>query len=292
MATLVAGGPEKLRRRPVLSNLIGTVSPLVFDRDGAEAALVFAEAGVPVCWVSMAGLGTTAPATIAGAYALGAAEVVAGAVLLQLAHPGAPVIASVMQAHADPRSGTTVTAPLAKRARFTATELLHTFGLPVLAGYGGTDARPGEGWSAGAETSLGLYAAALDRAELIGLVESYTLSTPESLLLDDDLYHHIRYALSDIGFGGDELALDVIDAVGPGGHFLATKHAREHMRRTFLPGLAHEPAGRGGYRDPAEVARERTQAILDGYVPPPLSPNVAAGLARIVAAADAAVGRA
>jgi trimethylamine--corrinoid protein Co-methyltransferase len=293
MATLVAGGPERLRHRPVLSDLIGTVSPLVLDRDGADAALVFAEAGVPVCWVSMAGLGTTAPATVAGAYALGAAEVVAGAVLLQLASPGAPVIGAVMQVHADPRTGAMVTLPLDKRARFTATELLHVFGLPVLQGYAGTDARVGEGWLNGAETSLGLFGAALDRAELaatIGLIETYTVSTPDSLLLDDELYHHVRHALQDIGFGHDELALDVIDAVGPGGHFLATKHTREHMKHTFVRGLAHQPAnGGGGYRDPAEVARERTQAILDGYRPPPLDADIAAGLRRIVAAADAAV---
>ncbi len=47
MATAVAGGAEELRRRPVLSDLIGTVSPLLHDRDGIEAGLVFAAAGDP-----------------------------------------------------------------------------------------------------------------------------------------------------------------------------------------------------------------------------------------------------
>ena len=45
MATVIAGSAEELRRRPVLSDLIGTISPLVVDKDGIEAALVFAEAG-------------------------------------------------------------------------------------------------------------------------------------------------------------------------------------------------------------------------------------------------------
>ena len=77
MATAVAGGAEELRRRPVMSDLIGTVSPLMHDRDGIEAGLVFAEAGVPVCYVTMPNLGTTAPATKAGAFVVGAAEIVA-----------------------------------------------------------------------------------------------------------------------------------------------------------------------------------------------------------------------
>ena len=74
MATVVAGGAEQLRRRPPMSNLIGTVQPLVNDKDGIEAALVFAEAGVPVCFVTMPTYGTTAPATKAGAYVMGFAE--------------------------------------------------------------------------------------------------------------------------------------------------------------------------------------------------------------------------
>ena len=57
MATAVAGGAEELRRRPVMSDLIGTVSPLLHDRDGIEAGLVFAEAGIPVCYVTMPNLG-------------------------------------------------------------------------------------------------------------------------------------------------------------------------------------------------------------------------------------------
>ena len=71
MATVVAGGAEELRRRPPMSDLIGTVCPLVNDKDGIEAALVFAEAGIPVCFVTMPTYGTTAPATKAGGIVMG-----------------------------------------------------------------------------------------------------------------------------------------------------------------------------------------------------------------------------
>ena len=141
MATVIAGSAEELRRRPVLSDLIGTISPLVVDEDGIEAALVFAEAGVPVTFVTMPTLGTTAPATAAGAFAVGAAELVSATVLLQLASPGAPVLHSIMQSYADPRTGDFVSFPLDGRCRFLATELAHHWGVPSEAACCGTDSR-------------------------------------------------------------------------------------------------------------------------------------------------------
>ncbi len=88
----------------------------------------------------------------------------------------------------------------------------------------------------------------------------------------------------------ESLALDVIDAVGPGGHFLAQPHTRRHMRDAVLRSVSQQigPDGQH-YRDPVEVARERALDILDGYRPEPLAADVQSELRRIVDAADAAV---
>jgi trimethylamine--corrinoid protein Co-methyltransferase len=293
MATAVAGGTEELRRRPVMSDLIGTVSPLMHDKDGSEAGLVFAEAGVPVCYVTMPNLGTTAPATKAGAFVVGAAEIVGAAVLHELAAPGAPVIGSIMQIYADPRTALTMTTPLDDRCRFLATELLHSFGIPALGPFGGTDAPAPGTWLAGVETMLQLLQIPLDGCELytgIGLTNTYQVFTPENLILDDDLYHRARHAFLDIPMDAEALALDVIDAVGPGGHFLAQPHTRRHMRDAVLRSVNQQigPDGQH-YRDPAEVARERALDILENYRPEPLADGLRDELRRIVAAADQAV---
>ena len=58
-----------------------------------------------------------------------------------------PVLGSLMQSSADPRTGGTVTWPLHLRARSARVELVHAFGLPTLAGAGGTDASTAGGWS-------------------------------------------------------------------------------------------------------------------------------------------------
>jgi trimethylamine--corrinoid protein Co-methyltransferase len=290
MATVIAGSAEELRRRPVLSDLIGTVSPLTVDEDGIEAALVLAEAGVPVCWVTAPMLGTTAPATRAGAYVLGCAELVAATVLLELASPGAPVLHFSMQSWADPRTGALVSFPLDGRARSLSTELAHHWGVPAESAACGTDSAAPGTWQAGVEEALDLVQAAQEGNDLmpsIGLVNVYTLFAPEHLILGDDIYQRARYAVMDIGLDDEELALAAIAEVGPGGHFLGNRHTRRHMRAAVKPALTHQTGPDGAYRDPVEVARERAEELWREYRPEPLEEDKAAELARILAAADA-----
>jgi len=291
MATVIAGGPEELRRRPPMSDLIGTVQPLVNDKDGIEAALVFAEAGIPVCFVTMPTYGTTAPATKAGAYVMGFAELISATVLVQLAHPGAPVILFPLPVHADPRTAALVTAPLNHRGLFLPGELVHHFGLPAMTGYAGTDDDLPGTWLAAAETAHTVMLAGMVGSELmttIGLTNRYQLFTPEHMMLDDDLYHRAANAFRDLELDEETLALDVIDAVGPGGHFLGQPHTRRHMKETVERSVGQEIGPDGvHYRDPLEVARERGVDILENYEPEPLSEAKAAELRRIVSAADA-----
>ncbi len=275
-----------------LSDLIGTVSPLVLDDDGTGAGLVFAEAGIPVCYVTMPTLGTTAPATPAGALVVGAAEIVAAAVLHQLAAPGAPVWGSIMSSYADPRSALTLSAPLEDRCRFLATELLHAFGLPALGAFGGTDATEPGTWQHGVEQASQLLQLPLDGCETytgIGLHGTFTVFAPEDLILDDDLYHRARAAFLDVAADEEALALEAIAAVGPGGNFLGHVHTRRHMRTSVVRAITQEVAADGRhFRDAVEVARERAGDILDHYRPEPLGDDAQRELRRLVAAADEA----
>ncbi len=134
MATVLRGGRDEVRHRPPFSVLICTISPLMQDKEGIEGALVLAESGIPVGFLSMPTLGTTAPATFAGAMAVGDAEVISATVLTQLAFPGAPVFHSIMQAWADPRNAAYVGYPLDTRGRYTPVEMAHHWGMPAFGG--------------------------------------------------------------------------------------------------------------------------------------------------------------
>ena len=65
--------------------------------------------------------------------------------------------------------------------------------------------------------------------------------------------------MQDIDLDDEEIALDAIAEVGPGGHFLGHRHTRTHMRGAVTPGITHVPGADGSPRDPVEVARERAE---------------------------------
>lgn len=289
MGTVIAGSKEELRRRPPFSLTVCTIAPLVQDTHGIEGALVLAEAGVPVGFLAMPTLGTTAPATLPGALVLGDAEVISAIVLMQLHAPGAPVFHSIMQAWADPRSGAYLSYSLDSRCRYAPVEMAHHWGIPSLGACYGTDAPSAGSWQAAAETALDPYLGGLACPEIVtgmGLAETYTLLYPEQLIMDDDLYQRARYYLMDMEVNEDTLALEAIHAVGPSGHFLAQKHTRKHMRDYFVRCLTQQIGPDGKYLDARQAAREKLAWILENHHPEPLEPEKQAELTRILAAAD------
>jgi trimethylamine---corrinoid protein Co-methyltransferase len=289
MATVLAGSAEAVRQRPPFSLTVCTIAPLVQDKEGIEGALVLAEAGVPVGFLAMPTLGTTAPATLPGAYVVGDAEIISAIVLMQLAHPGAPVFHSMMHAWADPRSGNYISYSLNSGGRYIVVEMAHHWNIPAFGGAYGTDSPEAGTWQSGTEVALDPLLIGLAGAEFVtgmGLSNTYTLLYPEAIILDADIYHRARYQLMRPEITSETLALDVIAAVGPGGHYLSQKHTREHMRTALQPALTHQPGTDGNYRDPVSVARERVDWILKNYQPEPLADEKNRELSRILSAAD------
>jgi trimethylamine--corrinoid protein Co-methyltransferase len=289
MATVLRGSEEEVRRRPPISLIVCTIAPLVQDKEAIEGALVLGEAGLPVVIMSMPTMGTTAPATYAGALVVGDAEVISATVLTQLANPGAPVFHSLLHAWADPRNAAYVGYPLDSRARYAPVEIAHHWGMPSLGGAFGTESVDLDSWRSAAEVGTDPLLVALAGAEIvtgIGLRDTYTLLYPEAIILDDDLYHQARYTLLDLDVNPETLAVDVIEAVKPGGHFLSQKHTREHMRTSMVRGVIHQLDETGKYKDPAVYAREKVQWILENHHPEPPSGIIQKEIDRILRSAE------
>ena len=289
MARVIAGDAATMRERPPLSSLICNIAPLAQDKGGLEAALVFAEAGVPVGFMSMANTGSTAPATIAGTIAQADAEMVSAMVLVQMAYPGAPTYHSMMPGIMHPRTGAYLCTSSLVYA--VGVELAHMWGAPTLAGTFGGDAPTIDTWEAGG--GVGGMLCALCGAETgsgMGLRKGSTVLYPEAMVLDSAIYHDIREDLAGLDLSQEELALDVIEAVGPRGHFLKQRHTRRNMRKIGYPELTAEPTPDGGYRDPIEMAREKTDWILENHHPEPLDEAQQAEFKRILQAAERELG--
>jgi len=288
MAGVIAGDEEALRRRPPLSSLVCTIAPLAHDKGGIESALVFAEAGLPVGFMSMATAGSTAPATTAGTMAVADAEMVSAMVLMQMAHPGAPVYDSMMPGIMHPRTGDFL-GDGGEAGLFypLGVELAHMWGVPTLAGIG-TES-PGLDWESGMGVAANMLLCALCGAETasgLGLRETCTLLYPEALVLDAESFEAAQLYARGLEVDTADFAFDVIKTVGPRGHYLAQSHTRQQMREWKLSELRDQPNGKGGYRDPIEMAREKTAWILENHHPQPLEKAQRAELRRILQAAE------
>ena len=292
MAEVIAGGKKEMRQRPPFSNLICTVAPLGQDKDGIEAAMVFADAGIPVGFMGMPTMGSTAPATPGGALVVGNAEVVSAMVLMQLVAPGTPVFHSLLASVMNPRTADyIVSIPDKYLCNSAAVQMAHDCGVPSLAGAFGLDhAEPGT-WKQGRDsvyTSLMVSLAGADTVVAVGLLKASTLLLPEQIIYDDEIYHINRVVAEGIDTSSEALAVDIIAEVGPGGHFLSQKHTRTNLREIWLPELSHPrlPPDGSVPLDLTQRAKAKVERILAEHQPQPLDEAVQAEFKSILKAAE------
>ncbi len=292
MAEVIAGGSEQMQARPPLSSLVCTIAPLGQDKDGIEGAMVYANAGVPVGFMAMPNIGSTSPATMASALTIGNAEVVSAMVLMQLVSPGTPVFHSLLASVMDPRSGDYLASlPEKYLCNAAAVQLAHDWGVPSLGGAFSVDCQEPASYQLGrdsAYTSLMTPLSGADMVEGLGLLRAATLLLPEQIIFDDEIYHTNRILVEGIDTSPDKLALDVIEAVGPGGHFLAQKHTRRTIRDIWIPVLTH-PAPTMSHRTPPDLrqrAKETFSMIIREHRPEPLAEDIQIELHRVLKTAE------
>jgi trimethylamine--corrinoid protein Co-methyltransferase len=296
MAEIVAGDREKMRAAPPLSALICTIAPLSQDKEALEAAMTYAQAGIPVGFMSMPTIGSTAPATAGGALVIGNAELISAIVLMQLVAPGAPVFYSLCASVMDPQTGDYIVGIPEKYLCNTAgVQLAHDWGVPTLAGAFAMDSSEPATWQLGRDsvyTSLMVAQAGADLAEGLGLIKASTLLVPEQIIFDDEIYHTHRVLVEGINTNVDSLALDIIKDVGPGGHFLAQKHTRKKIREIWIPELTHPRLSLGDPPSPdiRKRARAKLDSILTEHEIEPLKESVQAELGAILKAAEQEIG--
>ncbi|MCP4684879.1 MAG: hypothetical protein GY867_05450, partial [bacterium] len=258
MATAVRGSAEELRKRPPICANFCTISPLSQDSHSIENALTYAEAGIPMSFMAMPTMGSTAPATPLGALVMGDAEVVSGMVLVQLAYPGAPVLHANIISLMHPRTGGYIV-HLPVPLRRMAVQMAHAWGVPCLGGGSVSVDATEVNWEAGLDTASGVLKVPLYGGELggfLGLMGSSMVLRPEFMILQHEMCRSVYDELYGFEFDALDMAMDVIGKVGPRGHFLSQKHTRKRIRDFHLTSLEYEDAN-GKPRDTQEVAVEK-----------------------------------
>jgi trimethylamine--corrinoid protein Co-methyltransferase len=287
MVMAVAGSPEALRKRPPICANFCTISPLSHDGHSLENALAYAEAGIPMSFMAMPTMGSTAPATPLGALVMGDAEVVSAMVLVQLAYPGAPVLHSNIISMMHPRTGGYI-AHFPIPLRWMVVQMAHAWGVPGLGGGSVSVDATEIGWSAGLDTASGALTIPFYGGEIcgfLGLTGSSMVLQPEHMILQHEACQYAYDLLYGFKFDEADMALDVIAHVGPRNHFLLERHTVKHMRDFPLSSLQRENAG-GSPRGALEIALEEFKRLNETHRPEPLPDEVLMELDRILAAAE------
>lgn len=288
MAAAIVGGKDALRKRPILSIMQCTISPLAHDPGSLEAGLIAAEAGLPVGYMTMASCASTGPATLAGNLVVGNAEVIAALALMQMAYPGAPVYYAAAQTAMDLRSGAyTGGGPEDFLFGAATNQLADFYNVPLSMGAFATGAKLPD-WQAAVDNSFSSFMASASGADMLlgcGLLHGSRILNYEQMVMDCEIFSIVTKMMDGIRVDDETLALDAIRAVGPGGTFLAQKHTRQHMRSLWLPRLMDRRPyeqwmeKKDGAR---ENARQRAVELLKTHQPDPLEPKLAEELKKIV----------
>lgn len=291
MARIVAGGDGALRERPILSAFQCTLSPLTIDAEPLEAALVYAEAGVPCGWVSMPLTTATAPTTLAGTVVITNAEILGAIAAVELLAPGAPTFYGVCTSTMDLNSGSIACGwgPDENQFSFACGQLARRYRIPSELGAFGTGAKT-QDWQAGAQHMLSGFVSYLAGADMLcatGTIYAGRVFAFEQVILDSELVDIISTLERGMPVTDEDLAVDVIDEVGPGGHFLAHPHTLRNMRRNWLPRYfdrdTWEEWEAGGRRSPRDRANDEARRILAEHEPTPLPGNAEDEVLRVIA---------
>ncbi|MEN8245788.1 MAG: trimethylamine methyltransferase family protein [Thermodesulfobacteriota bacterium] len=294
MARAVAGSTEQMKSRPPLSAIISPISPLNNDAGALEAALIFAEAGLPVGFAAMPVMGSTGPASIAGTLVLGNAEILSAVCLLQLAYPGAPVTYPLFSGVMNPFTGDCVVTTRNQYPFYASTtQLGHFYNLPVMSSFGGSDLRDPARWEVGKEDAVdAFYICAMgpDLLPCVGMLETYTRLHPEKLIMDNDIVQSVQSMLRGIPVTTGTLNVEEIHNVGPGGHFLDNAYTLKNLRDLWNPGICHQwQPEEGKFSDAVTAARQKLQWILKNHVPAPLDKSSCRELEHIIKTAEKAL---
>ena len=288
MAALIAGGKDKLRERPVLSLMQCTAPPLGHDGGSLDAALLAAEVGIPTGFMTMAACLTTGPATLAGNLAVGNAEVIAATALLQLAYPGAPVFYAAAQTASDLRTGAYTGGGPEDFLFGAATNVLSDFyNIPLSMGAFATGAKEPK-WQAGLEGAMSSFMASVVMSDMLlgcGFLHGSRIWSFAEMMMDCEIFSIMHKMMQGIVVDEETLALDAIAAVGPGGHYLAQKHTRRHMKEIFLPEfMDRRPYSEWEFKkdDARDWALAKARKKLKEHQPDPLDPKISAEMEKII----------
>lgn len=286
----VFGSREAVRQKHPISYVLCPQSPLVIDEHYTDAYLELVGWNIPVAVMPMPLMGATAPASLIATVITANCEVLATVCLVQAAEAGVPIIYAPVSALMDPRFGTLKSDAIEGGVLGAATtEMGRYYGLPVeTSGSGSGQFVPNI--QSGYERALSAMVSILAWPDILvgaGLVGSAMILSLEQLLIDAEIFRMCRQAHRGVVTGEEKWLDEVIDRVGPGGHFLdhpttiSAVRSKEWYINQLGVNASLEKWQAAGRPDVMAEAGQTVDQILRTHQPLPLDEDTDRELERI-----------
>jgi len=275
MAAACVGGMETFKKRPCVTCVVCPTSPLMLVKDCCETIIESSRLGVGLCSISMPLSGATSTCTLAGTLVIQNAELLASLVLSQLTSRGTPFIygscATIMDLKViNPALG----APEHGMLSIGTAKMAQFYNIPSWCGSGTSNSKLPDEQSA-SEFAMNTTLTALAGANIIfgcGSIESGLTFDFAKLVMDTEHVNRLQMALKGIDVNDEDIAMEVIKDVGPGGEFLTHPHTMKEMRKMSEPGLFDRAERetwmeQKGGRSLAERAYEKARYIYEKHEP-------------------------
>ena len=279
MADIIWGNTEK----PVMINIVNSLSPLQYAEEMIDAILVYARARQPLIVHSSCSLGTSGPITIAGSLVISNACTLAGICLSQLVNPGTPIVYGLGGSPTDMRTGGYVNAsPEDVKHTAIVTALGRYYHIPCRSQGALTESFCLD-YQAGMESSMMLSTAALSGAHVslhaCGTYGSMLAMSFEKFLADEDLCCAIKTLIKPIEFSEDAFAMDLIKKLGTSATYLLEPHTASRCRSEyFIPDLNIRTIhSKWLEMDPRPMDQRASQLLekrLSDYKKPEIDPSI------------------
>jgi len=294
MAYIRVGGKDEWRKGPIFSLYIEPVSPLSHSEEVVQKLLFATDHEIPFVYTPCPLAGATAPCTLAGTAVQALTESLFGIVLSQIRKPGAPLIIGGLMSNMDML--TTVYcygSPEMALLSAAYTQITKWLGVPEYETAGCSDAKMFDEQAA-MEATINIATATLSGGNMIhdvGYLEQGLTSSPDMMVASNEIIDMVKRIMKGIDVSDAGKALDVIDEVGPGGHYLEHDHTYSRFKtEIWRPDLIDrqvfenwEASGSKTYRD---RVHERVVEILDAEEEPLLDEKMYKELRRVCELAD------
>jgi len=266
-----------LEREPSLFTVINSSSPLRLDGPMLEGVIQMARRNQVVVLTPFTLAGAMAPVTLAGALAEQHAEALAGLVMTQVVRAGAPFVYGGFTSNVDMKSGSPAFGtPEYMKTAIVGGQLARRLALP----YRSSNANAANSLDAQAayESVFSLWGAIMGGVNFLmhgaGWMEGGLQASFEKMALDADLLAMIAEFLRPLRVEEQELALEAVREVGPGGHFFGAEHTRSRYRTAFFAPMISDWRNFESWREAgsptaADAAQRIVAERLSAYTPPP-----------------------